>query len=366
MGLLHGLPLNYAESRVKKSPHRATDCATVCAPPRSLTCGPTSPLRLGRLTRAPPPLLIAAMLDMIDRLYDLFLPPSTLLAPEYLLVTLGIVYLFYRLEKRRGRVAEGFWAWAMPKRIWRHRSTRLDVELFVLGRILTGLGLFARLSLTTIVALWITQLLGDDARNPLVGPVVVALALWMGSDMATYWSHRIFHRTRVLWPLHAVHHSAEVMTPISAYRQHPLGQAISTVMQTLLIGTVQGIVAALLAPDTSAATFAGVNVFTVAAHFAFANLHHSHIWMRFPRWLEHLFISPAQHQIHHSTLPEHHNANYGGTLALWDWMFGSLILSEGIEQPPIGLTSKADRVLMRHGFWGVMIDPVKRMLRVPR
>ncbi|GAB5435666.1 MAG: hypothetical protein FalmKO_07910 [Falsiruegeria mediterranea] len=47
--------------------------------------------------------------------------------------------------------------------------------------------------------------------------------------------------------------------------------------------------------------------------------------------MEFLLISPAQHQIHHSVARQHHDRNFGAALAVWDWMFGTLHLSEKQE-----------------------------------
>jgi sterol desaturase/sphingolipid hydroxylase (fatty acid hydroxylase superfamily) len=35
-------------------------------------------------------------------------------------------------------------------------------------------------------------------------------------------------------------------------------------------------------------------------------------------------VSPAHHQVHHSTLPQHFDKNFGSCLAVWDWAFGTL------------------------------------------
>ena len=35
-------------------------------------------------------------------------------------------------------------------------------------------------------------------------------------------------------------------------------------------------------------------------------------------------MSPAHHQVHHSTSPVHFNKNLGSCLAVWDWVFGTL------------------------------------------
>jgi sterol desaturase/sphingolipid hydroxylase (fatty acid hydroxylase superfamily) len=67
------------------------------------------------------------------------------------------------------------------------------------------------------------------------------------------------------------------------------------------------------------------------------NFHHSHIWLRFGAFWERIFISPAQHQIHHSLNPIHHNKNYGEVLAIWDWIFGTLYVPKSQEVISVGI-----------------------------
>ena len=64
--------------------------------------------------------------------------------------------------------------------------------------------------------------------------------------------------------------------------------------------------------------------------FAFTILHLRHSELPFcaTGWLGRLIQSPAHHQIHHSTKPEHHDRNLGFCLSLWDWVFGTLCLPE--------------------------------------
>ena len=68
----------------------------------------------------------------------------------------------------------------------------------------------------------------------------------------------------------------------------------------------------------------GVNALGFAANAAFANLRHSHIWVGFGR-LEHFLVSPAQHQLHHSSQPG--RGNYGSVLSVWDRCLGTFKLS---------------------------------------
>jgi hypothetical protein len=48
------------------------------------------------------------------------------------------------------------------------------------------------------------------------------------------------------------------------------------------------------------------------------------VWLPYTGWLGHLFISPAHHQVHHSSEERHWDRNMGFIFALWDWMFGTL------------------------------------------
>ncbi|HEY9598621.1 MAG TPA: sterol desaturase family protein, partial [Cyanophyceae cyanobacterium] len=59
---------------------------------------------------------------------------------------------------------------------------------------------------------------GPIAQLPLwqQGLIVIVIGDFMG-----YWTHRINHTNRVLWNVHAVHHSAEIVDWLSAVRVHP-------------------------------------------------------------------------------------------------------------------------------------------------
>ncbi|MGH8546663.1 MAG: sterol desaturase family protein, partial [Gammaproteobacteria bacterium] len=82
-----------------------------------------------------------------------------------------------------------------------------------------------------------------------------------------------------------------------------------------------------------ALTILGINAVSALFRIFGANLRHSHIWFSFGPVLNHIFVSPAHHQIHHSARPEHWNRNYGEVFAIWDWMFGTLVLpSEEIRK----------------------------------
>ncbi|PTX55716.1 sterol desaturase/sphingolipid hydroxylase (fatty acid hydroxylase superfamily) [Litoreibacter ponti] len=285
-------------------------------------------------------------MDWIDpaRLYASFFGSDVIVAPEYLLVAAVIAYALYRWRRPEG----GFWAWLMPRAIYLHPSHMLDLKLFALGRLITFFGLFNKIAVTTVIAAAIAGT--QDAPSREINPWLMAAAIFVLSDFILYWVHRVHHETRILWPLHALHHSAEVLTPVTAYRQHPLASVLVTVVQGAVFGVAQGMLLLALGAEFTGAQIAGVNSFFFILAMLTANFRHSHIWVSFgPVW-ERILISPAQHQIHHSREPRHHNKNYGENLAIWDWMFGTLYVPQGEEDFALGIADADGRALeQRHG-----------------
>lgn len=276
----------------------------------------------------------------IAKLLSAFYGPASRLWPVYVLTSLAICFAIYRFM----RVRTGFWAWVFPKSVYFHSSTRVDVKVFILNRILSGFGFLGTVSIRAGAAAWVNAWIGGsnqpDSTWP---PIALTLALILISDFVTYWVHRTHHTSRVLWPLHALHHSAEVLTPLTAYRAHPAYSLISTLAHGSVIGASQGVLLGLFVGHIDTVTIAGVNAFVMAFNLAGANLRHSHIWLSYGRVLEHILISPAQHQIHHSVAPRHHNKNYGEIFALWDWMFNTLYIPEHREELEFGLSNGGSR-----------------------
>ncbi len=153
---------------------------------------------------------------------------------------------------------------------------------------------------------------------------LVTLIIVLAADFVKYWAHRLHHEYAPLWSFHAVHHSADVLTPLTLSRAHPVESMIRSVGISILVGVAQAVALFTFIGQIDLLTIGGANAFYVMFNAAGANLRHSHIWLSYGRVVEHIFISPAQHQVHHSMDVKHHNKNYGSMFAIWDWMFGTL------------------------------------------
>ena len=277
--------------------------------------------------------------------------------PVYLIPFLVIAFILYRLSSlEENRVS--FFAWLFPKEIYTHASHWVDIKLFLLGRVIAFLKIFNLIfiqSAFALVGMGVVAFVSGvemSTQEITIGRALLAtFIITVVSDFCVYWVHRIHHESPVIWPFHSVHHSAEVLTPVTVYRKHPVYDLISNFTKAVLAGFFQGIILMLIMGQVQLSLVAGINAFYFVFNFVGSNFRHSHIWFRYGRVLEHIFISPAQHQIHHSLEPKHHNKNYGEVLAIWDWMFGTLYIPKEREILSFGISkssSSNERILQPH------------------
>ncbi|MCJ8299459.1 MAG: sterol desaturase family protein, partial [Pseudomonadales bacterium] len=142
-----------------------------------------------------------------------------------------------------------------------------------------------------------------------------------------------------LWEFHKTHHSATSMTPLTVLRTHPIEGIIFSLRSALVQGFSIALFIYFFADKVDLYTVLQVNVLVFAFNVGGANLRHSHIAIYYRRWLETIIISPAQHQIHHSTQPRHYNKNYGAILAIWDKISSSHCYSEPEHKLQFGLNT---------------------------
>lgn len=262
------------------------------------------------------------------------------LALFYLAFTVILAYVIWRV---RGR-PETFVTWLLPAAVYCHKSNLVDIKIFLFNSALSIVGLFATLAFGPIITASLLDFFAGLSSEPYVPhaftwgrSAIATVIMILTLDFCKYWAHYIHHEARVLWPFHAVHHSAEVLTPLTANRNHPMFLLIRTAIYSVIVGAVQALMLWLLLGKIDIITIGTANAGYVIFNAAGANLRHSHIWLSYgPRW-EHIFISPAQHHIHHSSAKKHFNKNYGEVLAIWDWMFGTLYVTDGHEALTFGV-----------------------------
>ncbi|MGE0117834.1 MAG: sterol desaturase family protein [Dongiaceae bacterium] len=270
------------------------------------------------------------MFDPLRRVYWVYLGGALLIAVA--------VYLY---DRRRSRPpGRRLVAYLFPKEIYRHRSTRIDCWFFYVNAVVSGLVL-APLVGAPAVAGVVAQALGG--RNPaldagLPASIGLMVATLLTMDFALYVGHWLQHRIPVLWEFHKTHHSAETLTPLAAFRVHPVDDLLNLTLTASFVGAVQGAFHVWVGTNIAAIEVLGVNAILFAWYVFGFNLRHSHIWLAYPAWLSHILISPAQHQIHHSREPRHFDRNMGFIFAVWDAAAGTLYVPRAREEIAYGLT----------------------------
>lgn len=249
---------------------------------------------------------------------------------------LGAVLVAAAVHRRTGGRLRDLPGYLLPARLWRHRSTRLDGQLMLVHGLGRAAGLLPGLVSAAAVAMAVAGGLDRLLGVPQPGTAGVAVltsftvALFVVSDFSRWALHALLHRVPALWELHQVHHSAQVLTPLTYYRTHPLESALYAARGALATGAVAGVFFHLFRGAAQPGTVLGVGALGFGFNLLGGNLRHSHVWLsygRFERWL----VSPAQHQLHHARGVD---ANYGAWLAIWDRWAGTW---RPAEQPPEAL-----------------------------
>ena len=153
-----------------------------------------------------------------------------------------------------------------------------------------------------------------------------------------------------------MHHSAEVLSPLTNFRVHPLDTLVFYNILALVMGGTGGLVNYWLGRATPHFTIANSNVLTLVFFFLIGHLQHSHFWIAFTGVWGRLFLSPAHHQIHHSANPIHFDKNLGSCLGIWDWLFGTLYVpGKTREKLSFGVEPKSP---VAHTVRGGLIAPL--------
>jgi sterol desaturase/sphingolipid hydroxylase (fatty acid hydroxylase superfamily) len=260
------------------------------------------------------------------------------------LVGFGLVaaVVWFRGERRR-HPERTLLGWLSHRDLWGRRSTRLDAKVLAAGLLLQPAkhvsGWFGVAAVGTWVVLGLDSLFpaweGATWSGWMAG--LYALLLLLANDFAMYWNHRLHHRVPALWAFHAVHHSADVLTPLTAYRKHPIYDATRTLLRALTAGPIQGLVAFAFAGQGQFLELLGINALWALFLAANSNLRHSRVPLRYGRVLGRILSSPSQHHLHHSSAPEHRDCNFATVFSLWDVLFDTLRLPTGDEQLRYGL-----------------------------
>ncbi|MFK7921576.1 MAG: sterol desaturase family protein [Bacteroidia bacterium] len=174
---------------------------------------------------------------------------------------------------------------------------------------------------SNVVVELFNQLLASIGINNLVALKIASWPVWaqlfslfLIRDFVQWNIHRLLHAVPFLWEFHKVHHSVEQMGFAAHLRYHW--------METLVYRSLEYLPLAMIG--------FGIDDFFTVYVFTLAVGHFNHSNIRLPLGpLKYIFNNPQMHIWHHAhDLPETHprGINFGLTLSIWDYVFGTAVI----------------------------------------
>jgi sterol desaturase/sphingolipid hydroxylase (fatty acid hydroxylase superfamily) len=296
---------------------------------------------------------------------------------NWLLLMLAIAVLLFVARKGRGAKGAdgrerpcGFVEYLLPRDIYTHVSARVDIWLWVFERALKPV--WTLLLLGSLGPLVEKSVIGAMTAGLGTGPALETSFAWMllyslllllSYDFTFFLLHYGEHKIPALWAIHKIHHSAEVLTPLTRYREHVLEGPLYSSAAAIGYAIPAAVFAWLFAGSITQITVLNVGIFALLFGFNGA-FRHYHVQFRYPRGLEKWLQSPAMHHTHHSYLPQHWDTNMGVVTSIWDRLFGTLYIPEPDEHTPWGLGPEQQSEY--RSFWQNVNGPFRdwyRMLR---
>lgn len=145
-------------------------------------------------------------------------------------------------------------------------------------------------------------------------------------DFFQWITHIFLHRVDFLWQFHKIHHSVKEMGFAAHFRYHWMENIIYKPLKTLGVMLLGG--------------FEPQQAFVV--HFiaiTIGHLNHSNIKLTWGP-LKYVFNNPVMHLYHHAyELPKgKYGVNFGISLSLWDYLFGTNYIPETEGKIPLGFS----------------------------
>ena len=184
--------------------------------------------------------------------------------------------------------------------------------------------------------------------------------LYLGVEVCYYAFHRASHRIRWFWCAHVVHHGSEHMNFTAAMRQSWLYSVAGNWLFYLPMVWLG------FAPRWV--------LLALSINLAYQFFVHTQAFGKAWPWFEAVFNTPSHHRVHHGRNPRYIDCNYGGTLIVFDRLFGSFVSEDeavdyGLVRPvhshnPLWLTLHEWvamlRDLARPGPWSVKLQHLWR------
>jgi 3-mercaptopyruvate sulfurtransferase SseA/sterol desaturase/sphingolipid hydroxylase (fatty acid hydroxylase superfamily) len=199
---------------------------------------------------------------------------------------------------------------------------------------------------SSVVYTWFDNLVGGVDRLVIydtkqLHPIVQLIVFFVLVDFIQWFTHVLLHRYEFLWKFHKVHHSVEQMGYAAHLRFHWMENVFYTPMKFIMMMVI--------------GNFSPQDAFIVYyASIAIGHLNHANIKLSYGP-LKYILNNPEMHIWHHSYyLPKDRRkgVNFGISLSLWDYIFGTAYIPESGRDIKLGFPKMES---FPHSFWGQLV-----------
>jgi len=227
----------------------------------------------------------------------------------------------------------------MNKKVYRLEDSVNDLSCGILQQLWN---IFAKGGLF-LGYLWIYEHAGWASLGP-ADPWAWVLGFF-AVDFLYYWFHRLSHEVNFLWAAHIVHHQSEEYNLSVALRQSVFQGVFSSFFYWPL-------------------AWLGLHPVVFLTLSSFNTLYQFWIHTRLIGRLgplEWILNTPSHHRVHHGRNPQYIDRNHGGTLIIWDRLFGTF---EPEKEPVVyGITKPLESwnpIWANFHYWWELWDAAKR------
>ncbi|WP_027330141.1 sterol desaturase family protein [Marinimicrobium agarilyticum] len=171
------------------------------------------------------------------------------------------------------------------------------------------------------------------------------------ADFVLYWEHRAYHEIKLLWPVHAVHHSVEHLDWLAGSRGH--------FVQVFSERAMVMIPLYLLGADEAA-----LNAYVVFAALQ-AVLIHCNTRLPFGP-LKYVFVTPQFHHWHHSSEKPAIDTNYSAHTVIFDRLFGTYHFPGEHWPAEYGTTKRLPRSVVGQTLYPVTVHLGRKDSGLPK
>ena len=159
-------------------------------------------------------------------------------------------------------------------------------------------------------------------------PIIYWTVLLFAEDFLFWVEHYVDHSVRVFWAVHVTHHSSPEYNLSTGFRSSvlmPVYKYLYFIPLVLLNFKPMDV------------------VFMYSVTQIYGILVHTQAVKKLPRWIEHIFVTPSHHRVHHASNIPYLDRNMGMVFIFWDRIFGTFTEEMEEETPHYGITKPIEK-----------------------